>query len=187
MPSILAGQEESRKPRKRLVVMFSPNGTLPVEFWPDQLGADVPLELKPMLAPLQPFQDQILMLKGVNNKIRGWRWPHARHVVSTDRHRAESGKYPRWLRLRPVGRAALLLIKSVRNYFQSQEKHELDLVLWNSAWLFLIGSIHGHECVTPGTTNLWPQSMIRHRCLKSPLRRRSRQRGHCQCSRLRSR
>ena len=32
--------------RQRLVIMFSPNGTLPDEFWPDQFGADVTTAVK---------------------------------------------------------------------------------------------------------------------------------------------
>src|SRR5690606_32702745 len=59
------------RPCQRLVIMFSPNGTLPSEFWPDQYGADTPLQLKPMLQALEPFREQTLILKGVNNKIRG--------------------------------------------------------------------------------------------------------------------
>ena len=69
--SLGAGEIAHTGPPKRLVVMFSPNGTLPDEFWPDQFGPDVPLQLKPMLAPLQPFRDQMMMLKGVHNQIRG--------------------------------------------------------------------------------------------------------------------
>lgn len=57
--------------RRRLIIMFTPNGTLPGQFWPDTMGEDVPLSLKPMLSPLEPFRDQLLMLKGVANKIRG--------------------------------------------------------------------------------------------------------------------
>jgi hypothetical protein len=56
---------------QRLVIMFSPNGTLPDEFWPAEYGGDVPLKLKPMLQALEPFQDHTLILKGVNNKIGG--------------------------------------------------------------------------------------------------------------------
>ena len=59
------------RPAQRLVIMFSPNGTLPTEFWPDQFGPDAPLQLKPMLQALEPFREQTLILKGVNNKIRG--------------------------------------------------------------------------------------------------------------------
>ncbi len=58
-------------PRQRLVIMFSPNGTLPPEFWPDTFGEDTPLQLKPILEPLAPYREQMLLLKGVNNRIRG--------------------------------------------------------------------------------------------------------------------
>ncbi|KAA5539575.1 DUF1552 domain-containing protein [Roseiconus nitratireducens] len=65
--------EESIAPqrRKRLVVMFSPNGTLPDEFWPDEFGDQTPLKLKPMLQALEPFREQTLILKGIDNKVRG--------------------------------------------------------------------------------------------------------------------
>ena len=67
----LAAAEGDGPRRQRLVIMFSPNGTLPDEFWPDAFGDDAPLALKPMLSALEPFREQILMLKGVDNKIRG--------------------------------------------------------------------------------------------------------------------
>jgi hypothetical protein len=55
--------------RQRVIVMFSPNGTLPNEFWPDQAGAE--FSFKSMLEPLAPFRDRTLMLNGVFNKVRG--------------------------------------------------------------------------------------------------------------------
>ena len=58
-------------PRKRLIIMFSPNGTLPDQFWPEQFGDETAVELKPMLEPLTAFREQTLILKGVDNKIRG--------------------------------------------------------------------------------------------------------------------
>ncbi|MFO0912668.1 MAG: DUF1552 domain-containing protein [Pirellulales bacterium] len=67
----LWGADSTGKRRQRLIVMFSPNGTLPDEFWPAEFGADKPLALKPILQPLEPFQSQVLVLKGVDNKIRG--------------------------------------------------------------------------------------------------------------------
>jgi hypothetical protein len=69
LPSLWANPADAR--RQRVVIMFSPNGTLPDEFWPDQYGADVPLQLKTMLSPLEPFREQALILKGVCNMIRG--------------------------------------------------------------------------------------------------------------------
>jgi hypothetical protein len=55
--------------RQRLIIMFSPNGTLPEDFWPDAQGTD--FAFKPILEALAPFRDQTLMVKGVYNKIRG--------------------------------------------------------------------------------------------------------------------
>ena len=55
--------------RQRLVVMFSPNGTIPDAFWPDQTGAD--FQLKEIMKPLESFKDQTLMIKGLNNRVRG--------------------------------------------------------------------------------------------------------------------
>lgn len=55
--------------RQRLIIMFSPNGTLPNEFWPDAMGEN--FQLKPILKPLEPFKKQMMTLKGVANKVRG--------------------------------------------------------------------------------------------------------------------
>lgn len=54
--------------RKRLIVMFSPNGTVPDQFWPK---IDGQLASSPILAPLAPFQDQTTVLKGISNRIGG--------------------------------------------------------------------------------------------------------------------
>jgi hypothetical protein len=71
LPGLRAGVGNDAGPGKRLVVMFSPNGTLPNELWPDQFGPDSPLELKPILKALEPWRERMLVLKGVDNKIRG--------------------------------------------------------------------------------------------------------------------
>ena len=55
--------------RQRLVVMFSPNGTIPKNFWPDATGSD--FELKEIMKPLAPFRDRMLVLNGLNNRVRG--------------------------------------------------------------------------------------------------------------------
>lgn len=55
--------------RQRLIIMFSPNGTLPNEFWPDQEGAD--FAFKSILKPLEAFKKQTLVLHGINNLVRG--------------------------------------------------------------------------------------------------------------------
>jgi hypothetical protein len=66
--SSLTGAEPSARPQ-RLIIMFSPNGTLPEDFWPDAQGED--FAFKPILQALEPFKNQTLLLKGVFNKIKG--------------------------------------------------------------------------------------------------------------------
>lgn len=55
--------------KKRLVIMFSPNGVVPSAFWPDETGSQ--FTLKESLTPLSAFQDRMLILHGVCDKIRG--------------------------------------------------------------------------------------------------------------------
>jgi len=65
--------------RKRLVVIFTPNGVVPDTFWPDQEGQ---LEsFKRSLEPLAPFRDKTLTLHGVNDKIRGDGDSHMRGIA----------------------------------------------------------------------------------------------------------
>jgi hypothetical protein len=68
LPSLAA---ETRNPAKmqRLIFLFTPNGTVPPEFWPDQAGAD--FQLKRILAPLADFKKQMITLKGLCNKVGG--------------------------------------------------------------------------------------------------------------------
>lgn len=55
--------------RQRLVIMFSPNGTVPGEFWPDVKPEG--LMFKSILQPLEPFKDRTLVLQGIANKVGG--------------------------------------------------------------------------------------------------------------------
>ena len=68
----------STAPKKRLVIVFSPDGVVKKNFWPTEPGPFAtlppvmqPIELPPILRPLEPFRDQLLMLKGVHDKVRG--------------------------------------------------------------------------------------------------------------------
>ena len=67
LPSLIGAPLPQR--RQRLVIMFSPNGTLPQDFWPDEAGDS--FEFKPILKPLEPFRDRTLLLNGIYNKLRG--------------------------------------------------------------------------------------------------------------------
>ncbi len=67
LPSL--GLAAPARPRQRLVVVFTPNGTVQPSFWPDEVGAD--FKLKEIMEPLEPFKNRMLVLKGISNKVRG--------------------------------------------------------------------------------------------------------------------
>ncbi len=67
LPSLASANQSQRK--QRLVIMFSPNGVIPTNFWPEEEGAK--FTLKESLKPLEPFQSRSLLLHGVCDKIRG--------------------------------------------------------------------------------------------------------------------
>jgi len=67
LPSLGWAQSQTRK--KRLVIMFSPNGVVPSTFWPEEEGDC--FTLKESVTPLAPFQDRLLFLRGVCDKVRG--------------------------------------------------------------------------------------------------------------------
>jgi hypothetical protein len=69
LPSLGFASSSAPARRQRLVVMFSPNGVIPKNFWPEKYGKD--FELKESLTPLEPFKNRTLLLHGVSDKVRG--------------------------------------------------------------------------------------------------------------------
>ncbi len=67
LPSLASGVPGGKT--QRIIFMFTPNGTIPPEFWPDETGPG--FKLKRILAPLEPFRSRLMTVKGVCNKIRG--------------------------------------------------------------------------------------------------------------------
>jgi hypothetical protein len=67
LPCLASPTQPKRK--QRLVVLFSPDGIVPWNFWPDEEGES--FTLKESLKPLEPFQKRMLMLHGVCDKVRG--------------------------------------------------------------------------------------------------------------------
>jgi len=67
LPSLGFANQAKRK--QRIVIMFSPNGVVPWNFWPDETGAD--FKLKESVAALEPYKKQSLFLHGLSDKIRG--------------------------------------------------------------------------------------------------------------------
>lgn len=67
LPSLGFANSTTRK--QRIVLMFSPNGVIQPNFWPDEESPK--FTLKESLQPLAPFQDRTLILHGLHDKIRG--------------------------------------------------------------------------------------------------------------------
>jgi hypothetical protein len=69
LPSLFDNNSSNAPKRKRLVVMFTPNGTVKKNFWPGSDGPD--LEFKEITKPIESYRDQILLIHGLSNKLRG--------------------------------------------------------------------------------------------------------------------
>jgi hypothetical protein len=68
----------SGEKKRRLVVLFSPNGTIPKDFWPDEEGEN--FTFKKILEPLAELRDRTLVLNGVCDKVRGDGDSHMRGI-----------------------------------------------------------------------------------------------------------
>src|SRR6059036_704797 len=119
LPSL--GLAAPARPRQRLVIMFSPNGTIPPAFWPDEAGRD--FKLKEIMSPLEPFKDRMLILHGLSNKVRGDGDGHMRGMsclltgIELFPGNIQGGSDT------PAGWASGVSIdQEIRNFFQSKEE-----------------------------------------------------------------
>ena len=67
LPGMAFANQQKRK--QRVVFIFSPNGVVKKDFWPDEQGAN--FKLKEILKPFAPYQDKMLILNGVSDQLRG--------------------------------------------------------------------------------------------------------------------
>lgn len=76
-----AGHAEVRAPR-RLVLVFSPNGTIQDAFWPTVVGGESDFILSEITQPLAPFQSRLLFLEGLSISVAevGPGGPHQKGV-----------------------------------------------------------------------------------------------------------
>jgi hypothetical protein len=119
LPSL--GLASPARPRQRLVIMFSPNGTIPPAFWPDETGSD--FTLKEILTPLEPFKQRMLILRGLSNKVRGDGDGHMRGMsclltgIELFPGNVQGGSDT------PAGWASGISIdQEIKNFFQSREE-----------------------------------------------------------------
>jgi hypothetical protein len=118
LPSFGASLTGARK--QRLLVVFSPNGTVPNQFWPTS-GNDGSLQFSPILKPLEPFRSQTTVLRGLSNLIGGDGDNHMRGMsclltgseLHTGNIRGGGGN--------PAGWASSISIdQEIKNFLQSQ-------------------------------------------------------------------
>jgi hypothetical protein len=69
LPGVAFANQARRK--QRLVIMFSPDGVVQPNFWPDAEGNLADVTLKESLSPLEPFKSRMLTLHGVCDRVRG--------------------------------------------------------------------------------------------------------------------
>jgi hypothetical protein len=119
LPSLGFANQQARK--QRLVVMFSPNGVVPKTFWPDEEGSE--FTLKESMTPLAPFQDRLLTLHGVCDRIRGDGDNHMRGIgclltgIELFPGNIQGGSHT------PAGWASGISIdQEIKNYLQSKEE-----------------------------------------------------------------
>jgi len=67
LPGLGFANQTQRK--QRLIIVFSPNGVFPENFWPGEEGDK--FTLKESTKPFEPFKDKLLMLHGVCDKVKG--------------------------------------------------------------------------------------------------------------------
>ncbi|MEO0415359.1 MAG: DUF1552 domain-containing protein, partial [Verrucomicrobiota bacterium] len=108
-------------PPKRLIFMFSPNGTIPDQFWPtkDEAGN---VQFGSILQALDPWKNQVSTLRGVHNKIKGDGDQHMRGMsclLTADElfsgNIQGGGNTPAgWAR-------GISIDQEIKNFYQSQE------------------------------------------------------------------
>lgn len=119
LPSL--GLASPVRPRQRLIIMFSPNGTIPTAFWPDETGTD--FKLKEIMTPLEAFKDRVLILHGLSNKVRGDGDNHMRGMsclltgIELFPGNIQGGSHT------PAGWSSGISIdQEIKNFFQSREE-----------------------------------------------------------------
>src|SRR5689334_18280893 len=119
LPSL--GLASPVRPRQRLVVMFSPNGTIPSAYWPEEEGRN--FKLKEIMTPLAQLKDRMLVLHGLSNKVRGDGDGHMRGMsclltgIELFPGNIQGGSDT------PAGWASGISIdQEIKNFFQSREE-----------------------------------------------------------------
>jgi len=130
LPSLGFANQQARK--QRLLVMFSPDGVVPWNFWPEEEGSES--TLKESLTPLEPFKDKMLTLHGVCDRIRGDGDNHMRGIgcLLTGIELSQATFKAARIRRR-VGRAGFRLTRRSKTFCRRIPRRERGLARWSSA------------------------------------------------------
>ncbi len=120
LPSL--GYANTAVKKKRVVFVFSPNGIVPDQFWPKEEGPD--FTLPEILSPLKPYQDRLVTLHGICNRVRGDGDSHMRGMsclltgIELFPGNVQGGSHT------PAGWASGISIdQEIRNFLQQQKEH----------------------------------------------------------------
>src|SRR5438552_5954877 len=118
LPSL--GLDSPARPRQRLIIMFSPNGTIPPAYWPDEVGSD--FKLKEIMSPIEAFKDRMLILHGLSNKVRGDGDGHMRGMSCLlTRIELFAGNIHGGSHKRAACASGISIDQEIRNFFQTRE------------------------------------------------------------------
>ena len=105
---------------KRLIILFTPNGTVPGEFWPQEVGPA--FQTRRILKSLDPWRNRTLLLNGISNRIGG---DGDRHMRGMSCLLTGSELFPGNIQGgsdTPAGWAKGISIdQEIRNHFQKEE------------------------------------------------------------------
>src|SRR5262245_22708387 len=65
IPALAAAQATPAKPVRRLGVIYHPNGVIYDKWLPKGVGRE--FEFSPILSPLEPFRDNVLLITGLES------------------------------------------------------------------------------------------------------------------------
>ena len=119
--SLYGAAEGNPNRKQRLIIVFSPNGTIGKKFWPDTMGEA--FELKSILAPLEPFRKDMLLLRGVQNQVKGDGDNHMRGMSCLLTGKELAPGNIQGGGATPAGWASGISIdQEIKNFYQSREE-----------------------------------------------------------------
>ena len=153
LSSVAADANGAQETKRRLVIVFTPDGVVKENFWPISQGSfstDSPITqhnaLPSILTPFEFLKDQLLLVKGVDNQIRG----------DGDGHM-----------LLPAGQVGSLLTRKLPNTCKKTTQRQHGFVHSSLVYSFPTRLTHGREWSMRDQISHSHQLTIHTRCSKN--------------------